>query len=74
MAKQAFIITVTGQECSSGYNTALEIIMPSVIYTAFPANIGGPGQIEASFTGKAKYNAGSATAIKFTLTNTLATY
>jgi len=72
--RQQFIITIEGQACSSGYNTALEIDLPAVIYTAFPPNISGPGHIEASFTGKAKYDAGSATAVKFTLVNTLATY
>jgi len=72
--KQAFVVNVAGQACSSGYNTAILIDMPEVIYTAFPPNIAGPGQIEAAFTGKAKYCVGSATAVKFTLTNTLATY
>ena len=72
--KQRFVITVEGQACSSGYNTALEIDLPEVIYTAFPPNIAGPGQIEAAFTGKAKYCSGSGTAAKFTLVNTLATY
>ena len=72
--RQEYIINVAGQACSSGYNTALEIALPSVFYTAFPPNIGGPGLIEASFTGKAKYLSTSGTIARFTLTNTLATY
>jgi len=72
--RQEFIITVTGQAVSSGYNASLEIALPSVFYTAFPPNIAGPGLIESSLTGKAKYNADSGTIGRFTVVNTLATY
>lgn len=72
--RQRHVITVEGQECASGFNTKLEIDLPSVFYTAFPPNISGPGLIEASFTGKAKYLSGSGTIGKFTLVNSLATY
>jgi len=72
--RQEYIVTVEGQACASGYNTALEIVLPSVFYTTFPVNIGGPGLLEVGFTGKAKYNSGSGTIGRFTLVNTLATY
>lgn len=48
----------------------IEFDIPSFRYEAFPVNIGGPGQIMVGFTGKAKYNAGSGTAIKITTTVT----
>ena len=72
--RQEFIITVTGQAVSSGYNASLEIDLPSVIYTAFPPNIAGPGLIESSLTGKAKYSSTSGTIARFVAVNTLATY
>jgi hypothetical protein len=47
-------------------SNSMEVDVPSFRYTAFPVNIGGPGQIAVGFTGKGKYNAGSGTAIKVT--------
>lgn len=44
----------------------MEVDIPSFRYTAFPVNIGGPGQIAVGFTGKGKYNSGSGTAIQVT--------
>ena len=44
----------------------MEVDIPSFRYESFPVNIGGPGQIAVGFSGKAKYNAGSGTAIKVT--------
>jgi hypothetical protein len=61
---------IPGTEIASGYTGSLLIDMPSVQITEFSQNISGPGIIETSFTGKAKYNAGSGTAIEFTIQNT----
>lgn len=44
------------------------IDIPSLRYTAFPVNIGGPGQIEVGFSGSAKYNSSSGTMIAITTT------
>jgi len=53
----------------------IEIDIPSMRYSAFPVNVGGPGKIAVGFTANAKYNAGSGTAIKITTTVTsLASY
>lgn len=71
---QAFIINVEGQECSSGYNTSLRIDLPQVVYDTFPVNIGGPGIVEAAFTGHAEYKVTSLGASLFTLVNTQVTY
>ena len=72
--EQKFDVTITGQDISSGYPASLKIDVPSMRYDNMPVNIGGPGQIEASFTAQGKYNSGSATAIDFTLVNTAAGY
>jgi len=44
----------------------MEIDIPSLRYTSFPVNIGGPGQIEVGFSGSAKYNSSSGTMIEIT--------
>jgi len=71
---QAFVITVAGQKCGSGYDTELEISLPQVVYDTFPVNIGGPGIIEAAFTAHAEYKVTSLGAMLCTLVNTLSTY
>lgn len=71
---QRMVVTVTGQEVSSGYNAKLEVDIPSFVYTEYPDNIGGPGLIEVSFKGEADYNTGSATMVEFTLVNTQSIY
>lgn len=71
---QAFIVNVEGQACSSGYNTSLRIDLPQVVYDAFPVNLGGPGIVEAAFTGHAEYKTTSLGASLFTLVNTQAAY
>jgi hypothetical protein len=71
---QQLIVTVTGQECCSGFNTMLKIDIPSMIYTEFPDNIGGPGLIEVGFKAEADYNTNSATMVKFTLINSQTAY
>jgi hypothetical protein len=44
----------------------MELDIPSFRYESFPVNIGGPGQIAIGFSGKAKYNSGSGTALEIT--------
>jgi len=52
----------------------LRIDLPQVVYDAFPVNIGGPGIVEAAFTGHAEYKTTSLGASLFTLVNTQAAY
>jgi hypothetical protein len=53
----------------------IQMDLPSVRYTTFPVNAGGPGQIAVGFTGSAKYNIGSGTDIRFiTSVVSMATY
>ena len=60
---------------NSGYTSdSLEIDIPSFKYSAFPVNAGGVGLIEVAYSGLGSYNAGSGTAIKFTLINSLDGY
>lgn len=61
-------------EIQSGYTESLLIDVPSFRFTEFPQAIGGPGQIEVSFSGAAKYNTGSGQSISLTLVNTQSTY
>lgn len=44
----------------------IELDIPSMRYSTYPVNMGGPGQIAVGFTAAAKYNTGSGTAIKIT--------
>lgn len=73
-AQQKVVVTLTGQEVSSGYNASLEMDFPSFRYTEYPPQMGGPGLMTVSFGAKAKYNAGSGTMAKFTMVNTLISY
>lgn len=49
---------------------SLKIDIPRMVYTAFPVAMGGRERTTVSFTGKARYHTGSATAIDVRLTNT----
>lgn len=69
-----WLITVTGQEVSSGYNAELIIDIPSFRYVTYPPNISGPGLLEVPFQGTAEYNSGSGHEIKFTNVNTVSQY
>jgi hypothetical protein len=53
---------------SNSFNLLIEL--PRVVYTAFPAQIGGKERLTVNFDGKARYHTGSATAIAYTLTTT----
>lgn len=71
---QRLLVTVTGQSVSSGVNALFKIDVPSMIYTEWPDNIGGPGLIEVGFKAEADFNEGSATMVTFTLVNTKISY
>lgn len=71
---QRLVINVAGQNVSSGYPALLKIDVPSMIYTEWPDNIGGPGLREVSFKAEADYNEGSGTMVTFTIQNTRASY
>ena len=73
-SQERIVINIAGTAINSGINSELTIDIPSFRYTSFPINADGPGRISASWEGIAKYNAGSATAIEITLTNTRANY
>lgn len=52
----------------------LFVDIPRMVYTAFPLGQPGRGRLTVGFTGKAFYSAGSATAIKMSLTNVKSFY
>lgn len=61
-------------EVQSGYYEELIIDIPSLRYSEIKPSAGGVGEMDIGFTGMAKYNAGSGTAITITLANTQAAY
>lgn len=61
-------------EISSGYYETLTITAPAFRYRELRPVADGAGPIEPSFTGAAKYHAGSGTALEITLVNTQAGY
>lgn len=73
-AEQRVVVTVTGQDVSSGYSGYIEIDIPQMKYNDVPVNIGGPGMIEASFDGKCEYSSDSNTMIEITMQNTVPQY
>ena len=72
--QQRAIINARGDSITTSQNNALKVDVPQLLYTAFPINVGGPGLIEANFTGKAKFDETSSYMVEFTLTNTQAAY
>ena len=73
-SEQAIKITITGDTTATSYNNQLVIDIPQAKYSSFPVNISGAGRISVGFDGAAKYNTTSAYAVRFSLTNTRATY
>ncbi len=74
-SEQQLIVTITGEtEINSGYYNIVKFDFPRFRYESYEANIGGPGQIMASFDGVGKYSLGSANALTITLQNTLGGY
>lgn len=72
--KQRLILTATDPATVMNGHNQLEIDIPKMLYTEFPANVGGPGLVEVGFSAKGKYDSTSSYAIKFTLVNTTADY
>lgn len=64
----------SGVEVQSGYNESITVILPAFKYTAYDVSLTGPEQLAASFSGKAKYHSGSATALELTLVNSHPAY
>ena len=73
-AAQPAVVTVTGQDISSGYSGYIEFDIPQMKYNDVPVNIGGPGLVEASFTAKCEYKSTSATMIAISMQNTVPQY
>lgn len=74
-SEQAMVMTLTGPtEIQSGYYETLTIRAPALRWREDKPTIDGPGQIEVSLTGAAKYLTTSATALEMVLVNTLAGY
>jgi hypothetical protein len=51
----------------------MTIDVPKMLYSSFPANIGGPNRISVGFQGTGEFDTTSSYAIRITLTNTQAT-
>lgn len=71
--RQRFLITVTGKAIG-GSAEILTIDCPDVNYSTYAYPIGGAGRIVASYDGNAEYDTTSSYAVRYTLTNTQATY
>jgi Phage tail tube protein len=72
--QQRAIVTARGDSITTSQNNLLKVDVPQLLYTAFPINVGGPGLIEANFTGKAKFDETSSYMTEFTLINTQTAY
>ncbi|MFH2075958.1 MAG: phage tail tube protein [Pseudomonadota bacterium] len=72
--KQRLVVTATDPTTIMLAHNQFEIDIPKMVYTAFPANLAGPGLVEVSFTGKAKYDSTSAYGMQFIAVNTQAAY
>ena len=48
----------------------VSVILPRMVYTAFPVSVGGKDRVTVGFSGKGRYHTGSATAITIELTTT----
>jgi hypothetical protein len=73
-SEQELILDFVGPNIEATYNYELKFTMPSFRWLGAPVNVGGPGYVTISFSGKAKYNATSGFAIQAELTNTTASY
>lgn len=70
----AFINFVGASNITSGYNEALLLTLPELVWRENKPAAGGPGAIEVSVTGKGQYHVGSANALTVTLVTTQAGY
>lgn len=72
--QQRLVITAQDPATVMGSNLELEIDIPKMMYTEFPANLNGRGLIEVGFSAKGKYDSTSSYACQFTLVNTKDAY
>lgn len=72
--QQRLRLTATDPTTVMNAHNRFDIDIPQMVYTQFPANIGGAGLIEVGFAGKGKYDATSNYAVQFTLVNTTPAY
>lgn len=72
--EQTLTVDFVGASITASQNNAMTIDIPSMVYNTSPVNMGGAGELEVSFGAKGYYNAGSVTAVEFTLVNTKAMY
>lgn len=72
--QQRLVATATHPTTIMNGHNAIEIDIPKMLYTNFPANISGPGMIEVGFEARAKYDTTSDYSIQWTLTNTRVAY
>lgn len=73
--EQRFLVNLRGAtEVASGYRDNLLFDLPLVRYTSYEGGISGPGRIQATFNGNAKYDTTSSYAFQATLTNTRGAY
>jgi hypothetical protein len=68
------LFTITGDNIGGSANNEITIDVPQCNYSTFSAPIGGPGRITASYEGNGEYDTSSSYAIRYTLTNTTASY
>jgi hypothetical protein len=71
---QRLVVSATDPTTVMLDHNRLEIDIPQMRYTSFPANIAGPQLVEISFDAKGGYDSTSSYAVQFTLTNTTAEY
>jgi hypothetical protein len=73
--EQAWVITMTSdQNISANSVASLSFSMPTMRYTSYPVNMGGPGLITAGFEATAKYDTSNNYTAQVTLVNTRETY
>tara|TARA_E500000318_G_scaffold111808_1_gene131878 strand:- start:877 stop:1833 length:957 start_codon:yes stop_codon:yes gene_type:complete len=72
--RQRFLFTLTGDNIGGSATNEITIDMPQTNYTTFAGNVGGPGRIVASYEGNGEYDTSSSYSVRYTLTNTQASY
>jgi len=68
------VIDLVGAAIEGGYSYELKFTMPKFRWLAVPINVGGPGYVTISFSGKAKYDSANGFAVQAELTNTTTSY
>jgi hypothetical protein len=72
--RQRFLFTITGENIGGSATNEITIDMPDTNYNSFDFPIGGAGRISASYDGNGEYDTTSSYAVRYTLTNTQASY